>query len=237
MKILIIIPTYNEKENIEKLISEIFIKTDNFNINILIVDDNSLDGTQIIIKKLIQEKYSDKLFILERKSKDGLASAYKSGFKWGLSNNFDILIEMDADFSHNPIYLKEMILLSNEYDCVIGSRSVKGGKTIGRTLLRNIISKGGSLYSRIILNIPIKDLTGGFNLWKKSVIERINIDSLFSKGYLFQIELKYRAYRLGFKIHEMSIIFEERKKGISKISKNIFFEALLKIWKLKLFKF
>lgn len=237
MKILVVIPTYNEKENIEKLIIQIFEKTKNFNVNILIVDDNSPDGTQIIIKKLIHNKFSERLFILDRKRKDGLASAYIAGFKWGLSNGYDILIEMDADFSHNPVYLKEMILLINEYDCIIGSRNLKGGKIVGRKLFRNIISIGGSIYSRIILNIPIHDITGGFNLWKKSVIEKINIDSLFSKGYLFQIELKYRAYKLGFKISEIPIIFEERKNGTSKMSKNIFIEAMMKIWKLKKIKF
>jgi dolichol-phosphate mannosyltransferase len=237
MKILIVMPTYNEKENIEAIINDIFLKNQGFEINVLVVDDNSPDGTQIIIKKIIQEKFNGRLFLIEREGKQGLASAYMAGFKWGIANGYDILIEMDADFSHNPDYLSEMIIKSNEYDCVVGSRNIKYGKVRGWGFLRNIISKGGSLYSRIILNIPVKDLTGGFNLWKKEVLEKIGIDNIISKGYSFQIELKYRAHRLGFKLTEIPIIFDDRIKGESKMSKNIFFEALLNIWKLRFIEF
>ena len=204
MKILIIIPTYNEIQNIEKLINKIF--TLNPAVNILVVDDNSPDGTGDAVKKIINKNYSDRLFLLERPEKSGLASAYITGFKWGMERGYDVFIEMDADFSHDPKYLGDMIGIANDHDCVIASRYVKNGGVRGWGLIRKIISKGGSLYSRIILGIPIKDLTGGFNLWKKNVLERIGLDDMISNGYLFQIELKYRAFKNNFKIVETPIV-------------------------------
>jgi dolichol-phosphate mannosyltransferase len=233
MKSLIIIPTYNEKENIENVIELVFRETENLDLNILIVDDNSPDGTSEIVKNLIQDKYKNKIFILEREGKQGLATAYIAGFKWGLTNNYDVLVEMDADLSHNPSYLKNMILQTQNYDAVIGSRYIKNGGVKGWGILRKFISIGGSLYSRIILWMPVKDLTGGFNVWTKKVLENIGLDKIISRGYSFQIELKYRTHKLGYKILEYPIVFEDRVKGKSKMSNKIFVEAMLNIWKLR----
>ncbi len=235
MKSLIITPTYNEKENIADIIEAIFENTKGDEVNILIVDDGSPDGTSNIVKDLIEKKYKDKLFILERAGKQGLASAYITGFKWGLEKNYDVLCEMDADFSHNPKYIKPMFKFFKEYDVVIGSRNIKGGSVKGWGFLRNFISKGGSLYSRIVLGCPIKDLTGGFNFWKREVLLKILEKPIISSGYSFQIELKYKSYKDKFKIKEFPILFEDRTKGKSKMSKKIFFEALFNIWKIRKF--
>lgn len=235
-KYLIIIPTYNEKENIERLINSIFKETKCLSVNILIIDDNSPDGTAEIVKK-ISKKYNNNLFLIKRKKKLGLGSAYLTGFKWGLKNNYDILVEMDADFSHNPIYLPKMIALVKKNDFIVGSRYVKNGEIKNWGILRKFISFGGSLYSRIILGVPIKDLTGGFNVWNKRVLENINLDNIISEGYSFQIELKYRAFQNGFKMFEYPIIFENRFKGKSKMSKKIFFEAIINVLKLKFLKY
>lgn len=232
-KILIITPTYNEKENIEEIINAVFVSVKEFNVNILIVDDNSPDGTAQIVKNMITSQYNDKLHILERREKSGLASAYIAGFKWGMERGYEVFIEMDADFSHNPKYLPQMINLSNSYDAVIASRNIRGGGVKGWGPVRNIISKGGSLYSRMVLGINIKDLTGGFNLWSREVLWGIGLDNIISKGYSFQIELKYKAKNKGFKVVEFPIIFEDRTRGKSKMSKKIFFEALKNVWKIK----
>ncbi|MBQ8848509.1 MAG: polyprenol monophosphomannose synthase [Candidatus Gastranaerophilales bacterium] len=228
MNTLVIIPTYNEAENIDKIIPEIFKYA---NVSILVVDDNSSDGTSEIVQNL-QSQFNN-LFLLNRKAKLGLASAYIDGFKYGIEKGFDSFVQMDADFSHNPIYLKDMINNLENNDVVIASRNIKGGNVVGWGFLRNFISKGGSLYSRIILNCPIMDLTGGFNGWKKDILEKINLDSIISKGYSFQIEMKYKAFKNKAKIKEFPIIFEDRKYGNSKMSKAIFLEALINIIKIR----
>lgn len=233
MKVAIITPTYNEKENITDIIDAIFNNTSDIDVNILIVDDGSPDGTGSIVKDLINTKYKDKLFIIERSGKQGLASAYVSGFKWAIEKNYDIICEMDADFSHNPKYIKPMLANFKDYDVVIGSRNIKGGGVKGWGWSRNFISKGGSLYSQIVLGCPIKDLTGGFNFWKREVLEKTLEKPIISSGYSFQIELKYKSYKNKFKIKEFPILFEDRTKGKSKMSKKIFFEALFNIWKIK----
>lgn len=232
MKTLIIIPTYNEEQNIEKLIHQIFniLETEKF--GILVVDDASKDNTAKIVKKMQSE--NDKIYLLERGGKYGLASAYIDGFKYGADLGFKAFIQMDADFSHNPKYLPDMFKMLSNNDVVIASRNIKGGRVQGWSLLRNFISKGGSLYSRLILNCPIKDLTGGFNGWKLDIINKIGLNNIISKGYAFQIEMKYRAYKSEAKIAEFPIVFEDRKFGQSKMSKNIFFEALLNVIKIKL---
>lgn len=229
MKILIIIPTYNEKDNIDKIINEIFLQSID-NLEILIVDDNSADGTKEILDKL---KSQNKINLIERSSKQGLASAYIEGFKYAIEHNFDFIIQMDADFSHNPKYLNEIISNLKTYDVVIASRNIKGGNTKGWSLFRNLISKWGSNYARLILNCPIKDLTGGFNGWKRETLKKINLDKIISKGYLFQVEMKYKAYKSKAKIIEIPIIFEQRKHGKSKMSLAIFFEAFFNVIKIK----
>ncbi len=236
IKNLIIIPTYNESDNIERLVKEIFKKTKKYDVTILIVDDNSPDGTGKIADKL-SKHFKNKLFVIHRKGKLGLGTAYITGFKWGLKKDYNNFIEMDADFSHNPDYLPEMIELSKKYDFIIGSRYVKNGGVVGWTLSRKLLSRGGSIYSRIILLNPIHDLTGGFNLWKREVLEKIHIENIFSNGYAFQIEMKHKAYKNGFRYYELPIIFRDRKKGKSKMSNNIFKEAILAVWKLKFIKF
>ena len=226
MNKIIIIPTYNEEENIEKIIFEI----QKLNCPLLVVDDNSVDKTREIVEKYVDDK---NIFILKRAGKMGLASAYIDGFRFAIQKGFDCFIEMDADFSHNPKYLSTMFKELEENDVVIGSRNVKSGGVLGWSFLRNFISKGGSIYSQLVLNCPIKDLTGGFNGWKKEVLDSIGLENIISKGYCFQIEMKYRAFKKGFKIKEFPIIFEDRKFGKSKMSKAIFFEALLNVLKIR----
>ena len=228
---LICVPTYNEAENIEQFITAVFQYCPK-EANILVIDDNSPDGTGNIVEKLI-ETYRDRLHILKRHKKLGLAGAYLAAFDWGLSKGYDAFLEMDADFSHDPKYIPEMFNLIQNYDVVIGSRNIKGGSVEGWSFLRNCISKGGSLYSRIILMCPIKDLTGGFNMWTKEALIKIGLSNILSKGYSFQVEMKYRAYRAGCSIKEIPIVFSDRKYGISKMSKKIFFEAFINIWKIK----
>ena len=232
-KNLIIITTYNERDNIEKLIISAFNALKKIPSHILVIDDNSPDETSSLVEKLIKNKYKNKLFLIKRKEKSGLGTAYIKGFQWGLAHGYEVFIEMDADFSHNPKYLPEMIELSKSYDFIIGSRYVNGGGIKGWGLKRNFLSKGGSLYAKTILNCPINDLTGGYNLWKKKVLLDIDVNSIISEGYSFQIEMKYRAYKAGFKFIELPIIFEDRTLGISKMSKNIIFEAMIAMWKLR----
>ena len=231
MYTLIIIPTYNEAENILKLIEKINDVVFNLNCSILIVDDSSSDGTFELIYDY-QKKYKN-IYLIKRKAKMGLASAYIEGFRFGLNNGFDYFIQMDADFSHNPDYLSELIDKLKTYDYVIGSRNIPKGRVIGWTFLRKFISKGGSIYSKLILNCPINDLTGGFNGWRKDVLLKIGLNNIISKGYCFQLEMKYRAFRLGFNYIEIPIVFENRKYGISKMSFKIFIEALLNTVKLR----
>lgn len=232
MKVLIAIPTYNEAENIERLILEINDALRNhFSYSILVVDDASSDGTAQIVIDLM--KKFENLKILQRNGKFGLASAYLMAFRQGIEEGFDAFIEMDADFSHNPSYLPLMFEKLVDYDVVIGSRNIKEGGVRGWSLLRNIISKGGSLYSRIILNCPVRDLTGGFNGWRREIFDKVGLENIISNGYAFQIEMKYRAFKKGAKIFEFPIIFEDRKFGKSKMSKKIFLEALLNVFKIK----
>ncbi len=231
MKILLIIPTYNEKQNISSLLDEIEKETSKYDLSILIVDDSSNDGTIESVEN--KRKLYKNINTLKRPGKLGLASAYIDGIKYGIENGFEYFIEMDADFSHNPKYLPTMIEKLKENDVVIASRNIKGGKVVEWGFLRNLISKGGSMYSRFVLNCPINDLTGGFNGWNKKIIEKIDLDSIISKGYSFQIEMKYKAYKNKAKITEFPIVFEDRKFGKSKMSKAIFFEALLNILKIR----
>ena len=229
-KPLVIIPTYNEALNIKFIINEIFKTCPD--INILIVDDNSPDGTAEIVHQMLDKR----IYILKRTKKQGLASAYIEGFKKGIDLGFNRFIQMDADFSHKPEYLPLMLENLKKYDFVIGSRNIKGGGVQNWSFFRNLISKAGSLYSKVILFCPINDLTGGFNGWSKEVLEGINLNNIISLGYSFQIELKYKAYKKGFKYIEFPIIFPDRKYGESKMSKDIFFEALKNVVKIRFSK-
>lgn len=230
MRSLIVIPTYNEAENILSLLKAIVSSTSK-EVEILVVDDGSPDGTGRLIDDMAVTE--PRVHCLHREKKMGLGTAYVAGFKWGLSQGFDLLIEMDADFSHDPKYLPTMLAKLADYDVAIGSRYVEGGGTLHWGLGRKILSRGGSFYARTILGVGLMDLTGGFNGWRRKVIENIELDSLRSDGYSFQIELKYRAVCLGCKITEFPIIFEDRKVGKSKMNKKIVLEALGRVWEFR----
>jgi dolichol-phosphate mannosyltransferase len=231
-KKIVIIPTYNEKENIQQIIEEVLSFQEQF--CVLIVDDGSPDGTGAIVKSL-QTKYKERLFLLERSGKQGLGTAYIAGFKWGLQNGFTYLFEMDADFSHNPKDLAKLLQAcqSNQADVAVGSRYVKGGKVENWPWDRILISKGGSLYARIITWLPVKDTTAGFVCYKAAVLQALNLDNIKFIGYAFQIEMKYRAWQKGFKIKEVPITFIDRKAGVSKMSKGIIKEAVSAVWKMR----
>lgn len=226
MKSLVIVPTYNEAENIRPLLEAIFAKAPN--VNILVVDDGSPDGTGKIVADIGQS--DQRVHLLSRTKKEGLGKAYIAGFQWGLSRNYEAFIEMDADFSHRPEDLVKILEAIKQNDFVVGSRYVAGGATKNWSLLRKIISRGGSLYSRIILGFPLNDWTGGFNAWTKKALETIRLDSVKSNGYSFQIELKYKALRGGCKGVEVPILFEDRRVGQSKMSSKILIEALYRVW-------
>lgn len=223
-KNLVIIPTYNEIENIEKMIRTVFELPREF--ELLIVDDGSPDGTANKVKKL-QKEFSEKLHIEERKGKLGLGTAYIHGFKWALANSYDYIIEMDADFSHDPKDLDRLCKACDDgADVAVGSRYVKGGSTENWPLDRKIYSQGGSAYTRIITGIPVKDPTAGFVCYKSKVLASMNLNNIKFIGYAFQIEMKFAAWRLGFKIKEVPIKFVDRKIGVSKMTKGIIKEAI-----------
>jgi len=228
---LVIIPTYNEKENIEKIIRKVFSLPGDF--HLLIVDDGSPDGTGDIIKGL-QQEFPNKLFILERSGKLGLGTAYITGFKWALQKGYEYIFEMDADFSHDP---EDLIRLydacSKGKDLVVGSRYTKGGKVVNWPWDRIFISKGGALYTKMITWMPVNDPTAGFVCYNRRVLEKIPLDKVHFVGYAFQIEMKYRAWKLGFKIGEVPITFKDRKEGVSKMSGSIIKEAMYGVWKMR----
>ncbi len=230
MRSLIIIPTYNEIDNLKPLVESV-LGTTPTTVDILVCDDGSPDGTGKLADTLAAQ--DSRVHVMHRPRKMGLASAYLQGFEWGLSRGYDVLIEMDADFSHHPSYLPQMLNALEMHDVAIGSRNIPGGGTLNWGMGRRILSKGGSFYSRTILGAPIRDFTGGFNGWRRQVLEKIDLPSIKSQGYSFQIELKYRAYLCGFSVHEFPIIFEDRKVGQSKMSKKIIFEALQKVWQFR----
>ena len=229
---LIIIPTYNESDNIEKLL-DLISRTDPA-AHVLIVDDNSPDRTYEIVERLMQTSYPGRLFLLKRAGKLGLGTAYIAGFKWALARDYDYIFEMDADFSHDPKYLPAFLTAIEKHDLVLGSRYVPGGGVKNWGLLRKIISRGGSLYARTILGLSLRDLTGGFKCFRRQVLESIDLDAVKSNGYSFQIEMTYRARCKGFRICETPIVFEDRTAGKSKMSRKIFLEAVLMVWKLRM---
>ncbi|MFA6617965.1 MAG: polyprenol monophosphomannose synthase [Candidatus Neomarinimicrobiota bacterium] len=230
MKKLVIIPTYNEKANIHELIEKIQAqKIDK--LDILFVDDNSPDGTGDIIKSL--QKDNPNLKLIERPGKLGLGTAYIKGFKYGLEKGYDQIAQMDADFSHNPDDLVAMFELANKYDWIVGSRYVKGINVVNWPMRRLFLSKGANVYTQLITGLPIKDGTAGFKCWNRRVLETIDLDAVKSRGYSFQIEMNFRAWKAGFTCHEHSIIFIDRLLGESKMSKNIIFEAIFRVWKLR----
>jgi dolichol-phosphate mannosyltransferase len=236
MKNLVIIPTYNEKENIEKMIRKVMSLKDGF--HLLIVDDGSPDGTGQIVKNL-QPEFKDRLYIEERKGKLGLGTAYLHGFNWGLNRGYEHLFEMDADFSHNPDDLTRLLnaCVNEGADVAIGSRYIKGGKVANWDKKRLLLSYFASWYVRMILWINIRDTTAGFKCYNRKVLETINFDVIEFKGYAFQICMKYAAVKLRFKVVEVPITFIDREFGTSKMSTGIFKEAIFGVWKMRWLKF
>ncbi len=231
---LVIIPTYNEKENIEKMIAKVFSLKPDF--DLLIIDDGSPDGTAHIVKNLQQTNQS-KLFLLERKGKQGLGTAYIVGFKWALEKKYDYIFEMDCDFSHNPDDLPRLLsACENAADVAVGSRYCKGGEVKNWPLGRVLMSYFASVYVRCILWINVKDTTAGFKCYKRKVLETINLDKIKFMGYAFQIEMKYAALQKGFKVVEVPITFVDRIEGASKMSSGIFKEAFFGVIQMRFAK-
>ncbi len=233
---IIIIPTYNEKENIEKIILKVFSLEKQF--HILIVDDGSPDGTASIVKNL-QKKYPKKLYLQERAKKSGLGTAYIHGFRWALNKEYQFIFEMDADFSHNP---EDLIKLYNANaisggDLSIGSRYIKGVNIINWPMSRLLMSFFASKYVKFVTGMPIQDATAGFKCYKRTVLETIQLDKIQFVGYAFQIEMKFKAWKYGFKIVEVPVIFTDRTEGASKMSSGIFMEAVLGVLEMKIKSF
>jgi dolichol-phosphate mannosyltransferase len=228
-KTLVIIPTFNEVENLPKLLPEVFSRDDN--INVLVVDDNSPDGTAAYVEK--EMKSNERLHLIRRSEKSGLGTAYLAGFKYALENNYDYIFEMDADFSHDPNEIPKFLEEIQNYDLIIGSRYKNGVNVINWPMRRLLLSWFANFYTRIITGMPIKDATGGYKCFRRRVLDSIDLNEVKSNGYAFQIEMNFKAWKKGFKIKEISIIFVDRMKGKSKMSKKIVREAIWMVWKLR----
>ena len=234
-KAVVVIPTYNEIENIEIILLKTFSL--NLGLDILVMDDNSPDKTFKKVQEIIDnDTYNGQLSLIVREKKEGLGKAYIAGFKHALTKSYEYIIEMDADLSHDPKYLVSFLQNIKENDLVIGSRYVPGGGVVNWSFFRKLISAGGSFYSRTLLGIDIRDVTGGFKCFRREVLESIDLDNLITTGYAFQIEMNYRASIMGYRVKEVPIIFEDRVAGKSKMTKKIFIEALLKVVVLRMHK-
>lgn len=231
---MVIIPTYNEKENIENIIRAVLVLKEHA-FHILIIDDGSPDGTAAIVKRLMADEFKNELHLVERKGKLGLGTAYIAGFKWAIEHGYDYIFEMDADFSHDPNDLPRLYnACANEgYDVAIGSRYVTGVNVVNWPMGRVLMSYYASKYVRFVTGVPIHDTTAGFKCYRRRVLETIDLDAIRFKGYAFQIEMKFTAYKLGFKIKEVSVIFVNRQLGTSKMSGGIFGEALFGVMRLR----
>jgi dolichol-phosphate mannosyltransferase len=229
---IVIIPTYNEKENISAIIDAVTGLQQNY--HVLVIDDGSPDGTAAIVKEKMMQ-YPGQLFLEERSGKLGLGTAYIHGFRWSLQRGYQYIFEMDADFSHNPHDLERLYKACKEEgaDLAVGSRYVPGGKTENWPLDRHIYSRGGSLYTRLITWMPVKDPTAGFVCYSRAVLEAINFDMIEFVGYAFQIEMKFAAWKLGFRIKEVPITFVDRKTGVSKMNKGIIKEGVLGVLRIQ----
>ncbi len=231
---IVIIPTYNEKENIEKIIRAIFALPKAF--HILVIDDGSPDGTAAIVKRLIADEFGGQLFIEEREGKLGLGTAYIKGFKWALARDYQYIFEMDADFSHDPADLPRLYAACADegYDVAIGSRYVSGVNVVNWPIGRVLMSYFASKYVRFVTGFQVHDTTAGFKCYKRRVLETIELDKIRFKGYAFQIEMKFTAYKIGFRIKEVPVIFVNRREGVSKMSGGIFGEAFFGVMRLRL---
>lgn len=229
MSTLIVLPTYNEKPNLEPLLEAIHAQVPE--VEVLVIDDNSPDGTGALADELAAQH--PWVHVVHRSGKLGLGTAYIRGFQWALERDYALIMEMDADFSHDPAHLPAILAAAQNADVVLGSRYVDGGGTENWGLWRRLLSKGGGLYARSILDVPYHDLTGGFKCFHRRVLEALPLDAIHSEGYSFQIELTWRAHLKGFRIVEVPIIFRERREGQSKISRRIVLEAMGVVWRLK----
>jgi len=226
---LVIIPTYNELENIRNIVSEV-LKQD-ARIEVMVVDDSSPDGTGAVVKEMMQAE--PRIHIIERPGKMGLGTAYVAGFKYAIAGSFDCVVEMDADFSHDPNMLPEFLRRIEEHDLVLGSRYIKGVNVINWPMKRLLLSYYANVYTRSVTGMPVRDATGGFKCFRIEVLKAINLDAIRSNGYAFQIEMSFKAYRKGFRVHEIPIIFMDRRVGVSKMSKKIVREAVTMVWRLR----
>jgi dolichol-phosphate mannosyltransferase len=227
---LIIFPTYNERDNIEKIVHAVLPMDPR--INVLIVDDNSPDGTGEIADKLAAQE--SKVKVLHRQKKEGLGRAYIAGFKWAIEQKFDFIFEMDADFSHGPEYIRDFLREIQNHDLVIGSRYISGVNVINWPMSRLLLSYFANAYTRVVTRMPLRDATGGFKCFRREVLEAIDLDDVRSSGYSFQIEMSMRAWKKNFRIKEIPIIFVDRVAGTSKMSKRIVREAIWMVWLLRL---
>ena len=229
-KSLVIIPTYNELDNLPRLIP--LVLSQNENLHILIVDDNSPDGTANYVEEIASK--DERIHLIKRSGKMGLGTAYIAGFKYALENNYDLIFEMDADFSHDPNEIKNFLFAIREYDLVLGSRYIHGVRVLNWPMRRLLLSFFASVYTRLITGMHVRDATGGFKCFRRKVLESIDLNCIKSNGYSFQIEMTFRAYAKGFKIKEIPIVFVDRVKGNSKMSKKIVIEAVTMVWKLRI---
>jgi len=227
---LVCLPTYDEIDNLRPMVEAIRAVVPA--VEILVIDDNSPDGTGKVADELAAA--DRQVHVLHRAGKEGLGKAYLAGFAWALARGYGLVMEMDCDFSHDPKYLPGMLAAAGEADLVLGSRYVAGGGTVNWGLGRKLISRGGSLYARTILGLPVRDLTGGFKCFRREVLEAIDLASVECTGYAFQIELTYRASRKGFRIREIPIVFADRRVGHSKMSRRIVLEAIRRVWSIRL---
>jgi len=229
-KVLVIIPTYNEVDNLPKLIPRVLAQDEN--INVLIIDDNSPDGTADFVSNEMNN--NSRIKLIRREKKMGLGTAYITGFKYALENSYDYIFEMDADFSHNPAEIPNFLKELEDYDLVLGSRYIEGVNVVNWPMQRLMLSKFANIYSSFVTGMSIKDATGGYKAFRKKVLQAIDLDEIKSNGYSFQIEMTFKAWKKGFRIKEISIIFVDRVKGTSKMSKKIVREAIIMVWKLRL---
>jgi dolichol-phosphate mannosyltransferase len=232
-KSIVIIPTYNELENIKTLIPDIVGRYRN--LDLLIVDDNSPDGTGQYVEDLL--KSTHRVNLIKREKKMGLGTAYVAGFKYALQQDYEFIFEMDADYSHDPKEIRNFLKAIENYDLVVGSRYIVGVNVVNWPMRRLVLSYFANFYTRIVTGLPLKDATGGFKCFKRKVLESINLDKIKSNGYAFQIEMNFKAWKKGFKIGEIPIIFNDRTKGMSKMSKKIVREAILMVWTLRIRNF
>jgi dolichol-phosphate mannosyltransferase len=230
-RVLVIVPTYNERDNLPEIVRAVHEHL--AEADILVVDDNSPDGTGQVADDLAAK--DAKVSVLHRAGKQGLGTAYVAGFKWALARDYGYVFEMDCDFSHDPKYLPELLARARAgADLVLGSRYVDGGGTVNWGPVRKLISRGGSFYARTILGIKLRDVTGGFKCFRRSLLEALDFDTVSAQGYGFQIEINFRTIKQGFRVEEVPIVFVDRRVGQSKMSKKIFLEALTLVWKLRL---